>query len=251
MTEHKNTILAIVLSLVVVVGWQYFVGYPQMEKQRHEALLKQQEQAHQQPGASQPGAAQRRYPGAASRPGHAPPVPGGSAAPGAAPSGGPRGKAVVTHRRACRLDRRGLTAASISRARASTILRSSNIARPSIPARRRSCCSRRRARRTPITRSSAGCRPRPRRRKCRVPTLSGSRKAAARSAADHPVTLSYDNGEGLIFRRTIAVDDHYLFTIRDEVQNKSEQPGHACFPMGSSRATARRRCSATTSCTRA
>jgi YidC/Oxa1 family membrane protein insertase len=39
MTEHKNTILAIVLSLVVVVGWQFFVGYPQMEKQRQEALL--------------------------------------------------------------------------------------------------------------------------------------------------------------------------------------------------------------------
>ena len=57
MTEHKNTILAIVLSLVVVVGWQFFVGYPQMEKQRQEALLKQQEQAHPQPGASQPGCA--------------------------------------------------------------------------------------------------------------------------------------------------------------------------------------------------
>ena len=55
MTEHKNTILAIVLSLVVVVGWQFFVGNPQMEKQRQEALLKQQEQAHPQPGASQPG----------------------------------------------------------------------------------------------------------------------------------------------------------------------------------------------------
>ena len=40
MIEHKNTILAIVLSLIVVVGWQYFIGYPQMEKQRHDALLK-------------------------------------------------------------------------------------------------------------------------------------------------------------------------------------------------------------------
>ena len=36
MLEHKNTILAVVLSLIVVVGWQYFIGYPQMEKQRHE-----------------------------------------------------------------------------------------------------------------------------------------------------------------------------------------------------------------------
>ena len=38
---------------------------------------------------------------------------------------------------------------------------------------------------------------------------------------DHPITLTYNNGTGLLFRRTIAVDDHYLFTIRDDVQNKS------------------------------
>jgi len=38
------------------------------------------------------------------------------------------------------------------------------------------------------------------------------------------VTLVYDNGEGLEFRRTIAVDDNYLFTIRDEVANKGASP---------------------------
>ena len=38
---------------------------------------------------------------------------------------------------------------------------------------------------------------------------------------DHPVTLTYDNGAGLVFARTIAVDDHYLFTIKDAVTNKS------------------------------
>ena len=37
----------------------------------------------------------------------------------------------------------------------------------------------------------------------------------------HPVTLTWDNGAGLEFRRTIAVDDKYLFTIKDEVVNKS------------------------------
>ena len=58
MGDHKNTIIAIVLSLIVVVGWQYFVGYPQMEKQREQALLKQQEQAQTQPGATQPNPAQ-------------------------------------------------------------------------------------------------------------------------------------------------------------------------------------------------
>jgi YidC/Oxa1 family membrane protein insertase len=39
-----------------------------------------------------------------------------------------------------------------------------------------------------------------------------------------PVTLTYDNGEGLEFRRTVAVDDKYLFTIKDEVTNKSSSP---------------------------
>src|SRR5262249_46283063 len=34
-----------------------------------------------------------------------------------------------------------------------------------------------------------------------------------------PVTLRYDNGQGLEFRRTISVDDKYLFTLRDEVTN--------------------------------
>ena len=42
-----------------------------------------------------------------------------------------------------------------------------------------------------------------------------------------PVTLTWDNGEGLEFRRTIAVDDKYLFTVEDEVANKSAAAGHA------------------------
>jgi YidC/Oxa1 family membrane protein insertase len=37
--------------------------------------------------------------------------------------------------------------------------------------------------------------------------------------ATTPVTLVYDNGEGLIFRRTIAVDEDYMFTVRQEVEN--------------------------------
>src|SRR5262249_7998632 len=50
MSEHKNTILAVVLSLLVIVGWQYFIGYPHTERQRQEAQLRQQPQ----PGATQP-----------------------------------------------------------------------------------------------------------------------------------------------------------------------------------------------------
>ena len=34
-----------------------------------------------------------------------------------------------------------------------------------------------------------------------------------------PITLSYDNGEGLKFTRTISIDDKYMFTIDDKVAN--------------------------------
>lgn len=37
-----------------------------------------------------------------------------------------------------------------------------------------------------------------------------------------PVTLSYDAGNGLLFRREISVDDKYVFTIKDFVQNDSD-----------------------------
>src|SRR3984893_13503480 len=37
-----------------------------------------------------------------------------------------------------------------------------------------------------------------------------------------PVTLSWQNGQGLEFRRTISVDDKYLFSIHDEVANSGQ-----------------------------
>ena len=39
-----------------------------------------------------------------------------------------------------------------------------------------------------------------------------------------PVVLRWDNGAGLIFHRKISVDSHYMFTISDEVENKSGKP---------------------------
>lgn len=37
-----------------------------------------------------------------------------------------------------------------------------------------------------------------------------------------PVTLVYDNGAGLIFHRTISVDDEFMFTFEDKVTNNSD-----------------------------
>jgi len=41
MTENRNTILAVILSGLVLLGWQYFFNIPQMEKQRAAQLAQQ------------------------------------------------------------------------------------------------------------------------------------------------------------------------------------------------------------------
>ncbi|MET0597710.1 MAG: membrane protein insertase YidC [Mesorhizobium sp.] len=41
---------------------------------------------------------------------------------------------------------------------------------------------------------------------------------------DTPVTLTFTNDKGLTFRRTIAVDHNYMFTVADSVANAGTQP---------------------------
>jgi YidC/Oxa1 family membrane protein insertase len=48
-----------------------------------------------------------------------------------------------------------------------------------------------------------------------------------------PVTLTYDNGKGLVFKRKISVDDSYMFTVADTVENKGKEPV-TLFPDASS-----------------
>ncbi len=40
----------------------------------------------------------------------------------------------------------------------------------------------------------------------------------------HPVTLTWDNGHGLRFERTFAVDENYMFTVTQRVVNTGGQP---------------------------
>jgi YidC/Oxa1 family membrane protein insertase len=55
------------------------------------------------------------------------------------------------------------------------------------------------------------------------------REGSGPLTVERPLTLIWDNGEGLEFRRTIAVDDKYLFTVKDEVVNRTAAPV-ALFP---------------------
>ncbi|HVT24499.1 MAG TPA: membrane protein insertase YidC [Rhizomicrobium sp.] len=45
-------------------------------------------------------------------------------------------------------------------------------------------------------------------------------KSGDKLTPGHPVTLEWNNGHGLVFTRTIAVDDQYMFTVNDSVKNQ-------------------------------
>ena len=53
--DNKNLIIAIVLSVVVLIGWNYFYGMPMAERQKAAAPAT----ATQQAGSTVPGAAPR------------------------------------------------------------------------------------------------------------------------------------------------------------------------------------------------
>lgn len=48
---------------------------------------------------------------------------------------------------------------------------------------------------------------------------------------DQPVTLTWDNGAGLTFTRTLAIDDNFMFTATDTVANKTAAPV-SVYPFG-------------------
>ena len=57
-----------------------------------------------------------------------------------------------------------------------------------------------------------------------TPTTVWSLTSGDTLAPGKPVTLTYDNGKGLVFTRAIAVDSQYLFTVTDTVANHGAAP---------------------------
>jgi YidC/Oxa1 family membrane protein insertase len=215
MTDNKNTILAIVLSALVLLGWQYFFAVPQ-EKARQEQLQAQQ-QKQSAPTAAQPG--QPVQPPAQTG---APQVPG-QASPPTASAPVDRTAALATSPRVpiATGSLQGSIALKGGRVDDLALVKFRETVDPKSP---------------PIVLLSpsgtadpfyaefgwagtAGA-------NVKLPTSETVWKQAGSGAltVTHPVTLTYDNDEGLEFRRTIAVDDKYVFTIKDEVTNKGASP---------------------------
>jgi YidC/Oxa1 family membrane protein insertase len=209
MNEHKNTILAIILSLIVVVGWEYFFARPELQNQ---PPPQQQEQTQ----AGKPGTAPPAAPaGNATAP--APNVPSGQA---------------PTQSRASVLA--GLPHVDIDtpRLRGSIDLKGGRIDNLSLEQYRETIDPNS----PPIVLLSPSGAPDAFYAEFGWVPAAGSnepvpgpdtqwqQEGSGALGIDHPVTLTYDNGHGLLFRRTVSVDDHYMFKIQDGVQNKGTNP---------------------------
>jgi YidC/Oxa1 family membrane protein insertase len=211
MTDNKNTILAIALSALVLLGWQYFFAGPQ-DKARQEQLQAQQQKPNaaatspsSQPAQAPPQSPPPQVPGQATAPAGAAPVDRAAAL-----ASSPR-VAIATESLQGSISLKGgrIDDLSLVKFRETVDPKSPPIVllSPSGAA-------------DPFYAefgwtSAAGS-------GAKVPTADTLWKQAGSGAlgVGHPVTLTYDNGEGLEFHRTIAVDERYLFTIKDEVTNK-------------------------------
>jgi YidC/Oxa1 family membrane protein insertase len=213
--DNKNLLLAIVLSVVVLIGWNYFYGVPQMEQQ------KRAQQAAQQPAPAQPGQA-GPIPGA-SPPQGSPtaPVPGTVPPPPGAPLGETREAALLRSPR-IGIDTPSLAGSiSLRGGRIDDVLLK-NYHETVDPKSPRIVLFSPSGSPNPYyaefgwVSASAGV---------PTPTVETVWTAGGGTLTPaQPLTLTWDNGQGLIFRREIAVDDKYMFTVRDSVENAGATP---------------------------
>ena len=212
MTDNKNTILAIALSALVLIAWQFFFAMPQ-EKARQEKLQTEQ-QKQQQTQQQQPA-----------KPAGAPAQPGPAQVPGQAPQ---TAAAAAANRDAALAASPRIPIATDS-VQGSIALKGGRIDDLALVKFRETVDPKS----PPIVLLSPSGSPDPfyaefgwtnaAGANVKVPTSDTvwTQSGSGALSASHPVTLTYDNGQGLEFRRTIKVDDKYLFTIKDEVVNKS------------------------------
>src|SRR4051812_18404478 len=166
--DPKNLILAIGLSLLVIIGWQYFYAGPQMEKQR------QAQQQLQQPTPKPPSGAPTATPNAADPgavPGAAPP-PNVGIQPTSPEALRTREQALAESPRIT-LDTKSLSGSIPLKGGRIDDVVLKGTAKRLTPAVRISCFCRRPDPRNPIMPSGASCRSPDKMSSCRKATRSG------------------------------------------------------------------------------
>jgi YidC/Oxa1 family membrane protein insertase len=216
--NQKNLLVAIVLSVAVLLMWQMFYAGPKLkedQERRQRIQQEQQTQPKEQPGAPK-SAAPQTAPGAV-------PQPGTAAAPSVVPPAAPAPtrEAALQASPRHRVDTPSL--------KGSIALKGGRID-DLVLAKYHETVDPKSANVVLFSPSGA-----PHPYYAEYGWVAGSGVAQAMPGPDTvwqaekdgaltpsaPVTLVWDNGQGLVFRRKIAVDADYLFTVTDEVENKT------------------------------
>ncbi len=218
---NRNMIIAIALSVVVLLGWQVFVAGPQMQRAQQQAEL-QQQAASTNPGLATGTGASSAAPGAATTTaaaGSAPATAGATAYPDRATAIAATSRVAIdtpalegsinlTGGRLDDLELKKYRETIDPTSPIITLLTPSGVTdKTGLPIAYY-------AEQGWVAPSNSGI---------KVPDASTvwTVDANAKLTDTAPVTLSWDNGAGLVFHRTFAVDANYLFTITQSVDNKT------------------------------
>src|SRR5579862_2798644 len=199
MNDNRNLIIACVLSLLVWFGWQYFIAGPQMRAEQARHAFAQKENAH-----------------AAAKPGHATVRVGPGSLSRSQALGAPGARIRVdtpTLDGTIRLSGARFDDLRLKRYRETVDPKSPEIVLFSPDRTRYPYYAVFGFVGAPTAHVN-------------MPGDSTPWKIVHGStlAPGSPVTLQWENGQGLTFTRTIAVDDQYMFTVTDSVANKTGGP---------------------------
>lgn len=208
MTDQKNMILAIVLSVLILLGFQFLVERPKIDQQR-------QQQAQQQGQTSQAD-------------GSSVPVPGQSTAPSAPGAARDSAGQTAGESREAALALSPRITISTPRVQGSIALKGARIDDVVLTDYRVTIDPKS----PPIHLLDPTGLKHPYYAEFGWVAASGSSVAvptpetiwttdSTTLTPERPVTLSWSNGQGQTFERTIAIDKDYMFTVSQRVVNKS------------------------------
>jgi YidC/Oxa1 family membrane protein insertase len=209
--DTKNMMLAVALAMAVLFGWQYFYAGPEMRAQQEKVLL--EKKLAEQAKSANPTAAD-------------PSAPAGTAQPGANPAVAAVVPAATRDEALARSPRLAIETPSLKGSLALkggliddlTLVKHHETVDPKSPNV---------ILLSPLSgpeayfaeygwQAKGGA-------ASSIPNAETVWTASTTGALtpDTPAKLSWDNGAGLVFHRTIAVDADYMFKITDEVENKT------------------------------
>ncbi|MEZ5839738.1 MAG: membrane protein insertase YidC [Hyphomicrobiales bacterium] len=229
MDENRNYLLAIALSLVILVGWQFFIAGPKIEAQRQRAAIEaqQNEQAAPAPQGQTGEAAPSAVPQAQGESG-APAVPAGPAAN--APTTGDRTAALAADARIV-IDTPALSGSLNLKGGRIDDIRLKNYHETVDPKSPTIELLSPAGSANPYYADFGWVADTGTTVALPGPETLWTVESGDKLEPGKPLVIAHDNGQGVVFRRTITLDERYMFTVVQSVENGSGQP-MTLYPYG-------------------